>query len=207
LRATIIAIEQAVAQFHETPPPDARMLFALHVGRHELRVAGRVVHARGGGAPHQLGSVVQVNVSGGGVPKSASRHAVVDRHGIVGDVQAERLHHGKPMQALSLWSAEVIDSLRADGHSVYPGAAGENVTVAGVDWSTIRPGVRLTIGDVVAEISSFATPCVKNARWFQDRDFRRIDHTRNPGTSRAYAWVVRGGSVAPGDPVIIEPDG
>jgi MOSC domain-containing protein YiiM len=110
------------------------------------------------------------------------------------------------MQALSLWSADVIESLRADGHSVHPGAAGENLTVAGIDWSTIRPGVRLAIGAVVAEISSFATPCAKNAQWFHDRDFRRIDHARNPGSSRAYAWVICGGSVAPGDLVIVEPD-
>jgi len=77
--------------------------------------------------------------------------------------------------------------------------------VSGVDWSTIRPGVRVQVGGALAEISAFATPCAKNAQWFSDRDFRRIDHNRHPGWSRAYAWVLDGGDVAPGDTVIVEP--
>ena len=42
-----------------------------------------------------------------------------------------------------------------------------------------------------AEISSHATPCAKNAGWFGDRQFRRIDHDEHPGWSRLYATVLR----------------
>jgi hypothetical protein len=178
---------------------------AVHDVSHHLRDVGRGLHALGHGAPRQHGSLVQVNASDGGVPKTALPSAMVDRRGIVGDRQAERRHHGRPFQALSLWSQDVIDALRAGGHPVVAGAAGENLTVAGIDWATIRPGVRIQIGEVHAEISAYATPCVKNAQWFADRDFRRIDHDLHPGLSRAYAWVLSGGTVAPGDPVIVEP--
>ncbi len=178
---------------------------AVHDATHHLRDVGRGLHALGVGAPSQQGTVVQVNRSGGGVPKQPQPRVDVDRRGVVGDTQAERKHHGKPLQALSLWSGEVIDALRAEGHSVYPGAAGENVTVSGIDWATIRPGVRVDLGTVRAEVSAFATPCAKNAQWFSDRDFKRIDHNLHPGRSRAYAWVIEGGEIAPGDLVVVEP--
>jgi MOSC domain-containing protein YiiM len=178
---------------------------AVHDGTHHLRDVGRGLHALGAGAPTQRGRVVQVSASGGGVPKQPLAVATVDRHGVAGDVQADRRHHGKPLQALSLWSQDVIDDLRAEGHTPYPGGAGENVTVAGIDWTTIRPGVRLRVGTVAAEISAFATPCTKNAQWFSDRDFRRIDHARAPGRSRAYAWVDTPGEIRAGDDVVVEP--
>jgi MOSC domain-containing protein YiiM len=109
------------------------------------------------------------------------------------------------LQALCLWSQEVIDALRTEGHPIYPGAAGENLTIGGIDWRTMRPGVRVQVGDVLTEISAFATPCAKNAQWFTGGTFRRIDHNLHPGSSRAYAWVLEGGTVAPGDTVIVEP--
>ena len=177
----------------------------VHAGIHRLRLAGRALHALGAGAPRQHGTLAQINASGGGVPKTPLPSATVDRHGIVGDVQADRHFHGRPWQALSLWSTAVIDALVDEGHHVHPGSAGENLTLAEVDWTTIRPGVRLHVGEVALEVSSFATPCAKNAQWFSDRDFRRIDHNRRPGWSRAYAWVLEGGEVEPGDPVVVEP--
>lgn len=183
----------------------SRIEHAVHVTTHHLRDAGRAVHALGAGAPQQRGAVVQVSASNGGVPKTALTSATIGPRGIVGDHQAERLHHGRPLQSLCLWSQEVIDALRDEGHPVYPGAAGENLTLAGIDWTTIRPGVRVAVGDAVLEISAFAAPCAKNAQWFSDGKFRRIDHNVAPGRSRAYAWVVAGGTVAPGAVVVVEP--
>lgn len=180
---------------------------AVHDATHHVRDVARGLHTLGAGAPTQRGTVVQVNSSDGGVPKTALRSATIDRGGLVGDRQAERRHHGRPFQALCLWSQDVIDALRAEGHGLYAGAAGENVTVAGVDWATIRPGVRLLMGGVLAEVSAFAAPCAKNAQWFSDGNFRRIDHNLHRGSSRAYAWVLDGGTVSPGDDVVVEPPG
>jgi MOSC domain-containing protein YiiM len=176
-----------------------------HDVSHHLMDIGRGLHLLGAGAPTQEGRVAQLNVSNGGVPKRPVEAAEVGDRGLVGDRQAERRHHGRPLQALCIWSADVIDALRAEGHPIEPGAAGENVTVSGIDWSSIRPGTQLLIGDVLAEISAWSTPCKKNAQWFSDRDFNRIEHGRHPGWSRAYAWVREPGTIRQGDAVVVEP--
>jgi MOSC domain-containing protein YiiM len=178
---------------------------ALHAGVHHLRDAGRTLHLLGAGAPAQSGSVAQINRSDGGVPKLPVDEAEIGERGVLGDRQAARKHHGRPLQALCLWSAEVIDDLRAEGHPIFPGAAGENLTLAGLDWATIRPGTRLLVGEVLAEVSAYAVPCKKNAQWFVGRDFGRMHHDRYPGTSRVYAWVLEPGRVRAGDPAIVEP--
>lgn len=185
--------------------PDARTLTVLHDNLHGISMASRRRHEQGHGAPHARGEVIAVNTSRGGVPKVPVLEAMVSHRGVEGDVQAARQHHGRPWQALCLWSAEVIDRLRAEGHPISPGSAGENLTVAGVDWATVRPGVRIQAGEVLAEVSLWAIPCTKNAQWFLDGDFNRMSHEREAGISRMYATVLRPGRVRAGDAFIIEP--
>jgi MOSC domain-containing protein YiiM len=130
--------------------------------------------------------------------------AIVGYRGVDGDRQATRKHHGRVWQAICLWSTEVIDTLAAEGHPVAPGFAGENFTLSGIDWATLRPGARLEIGGrdgVVLETTAWATPCKTLNDVFTNRDFRRIDVLRDPGASRLYAKVLRDGVVRAGDPV------
>lgn len=148
-----------------------------------------------------MGEVHQINVSKGGVPKLAVPEADVNESGVVGDVQADRVHHGHPDQALCLFSLEVIEGFQAEGHPIAPGSAGENVTISGLNWSDVVPGVRMTIGTVAIEITHFATPCAKNARWFADGNFNRMHAKRHPGESRVYARVIEGGEIKRGDRV------
>jgi MOSC domain-containing protein YiiM len=178
---------------------------AIHDSSHHLHEAGRAIHHLGAGAPSQEGTVVQLNVSDGGVPKRPVEVAEVGDRGLVGDRQAARQHHGRPLQALCLWSLEVIEALQGEGHPIAPGSAGENLTLGGIDWATLRPGTQLLVGDVLAEVSAWAEPCKKNAPWFADGDFRRMQHARHPGWSRAYAWVREPGTIRAGDPVVVEP--
>lgn len=178
---------------------------AVHRGWHALAEAGRIVHAAGAGVAPSVGEVVQVSTSGGGVPKTAVAWAAVTARGLVGDRQAARKHHGRPWQALCLWSAEVVDALAADGHPIAYGSAGENLTLRGLDWSALRPGVRMLVGTALVETTSFAIPCAKNARWFSDGDPFRIGQLRTPGSSRIYARVLEEGVVAAGDVVVVEP--
>ena len=151
-------------------------------------------------APSTAGEVVQLSASGGGVPKLPVEVGEIDHRGLVGDQQRARQHHGRVWQALSLWSADVIESLQAEGHPIAFGSAGENVTVRGLDWPSIRPGVRLAMGDEVQiEVSAFAVPCQKNARWFAGGDIDRMSQDHHPGWSRVYAWVLQTGTVRAGD--------
>ena len=154
----------------------------------------------------QRGRIDQVSSSGGGVPKAAVEHADIGPSGIIGDRQRTRRHHGRPSQALCLWSTEVIEALAAEGHPIGPGAAGENLTLSGLDWSALRPGVRIRLGaDAVAEVTGWAEPCTKIAACFTAGAFGRIDPSRHPGWSRAYAAIVAGGTVAAGDEVRLLP--
>ena len=187
-----------------TPDPDGPDPEAVHRAIHLLHDLGRQLHDAGAGVPSQRGTVAQLSSSDGGVPKSAIDSADVGPRGLLGDRQENRKHHGRPFQALCLWSADVIDALRAEGHPVHPGAAGENITLAGIDWSSLRPGARLLIGQVLCELSAWATPCRKNDQWFVGRS-DRIDHDLHPGWSRVYAWVLEPGTIATGDEVLVEP--
>lgn len=179
---------------------------AVHDSSHHLMDVGRVLHALGHGAPRAEGRVAGVFASGGGVPKQPVETATVGYRGVDGDKQSARQHHGRVWQALCLWSTEVIVRLRDEGHPIAPGRAGENVAVSGIDWSTLRVGTRVAIGDVLAEVSAYAAPCKKNAAWFVAGDFGRMSHDREPGVSRVYASVLRDGVIHTGDAVVVEPD-
>lgn len=192
----------------EQLPPDARTLEyadlreAAHRMTHVLSEAGRL---RWAGATPRAGHLRQISLSDGGVPKTAVPQALVTRRGLRGDRQESRAHHGSPYQALCLWSVEVITALRAEGHPIDLGSAGENLTLEGLDWAALRPGMRLGIGEMLAETTAYSTPCAKNAQFFTGGDFRRIAHKRHPGWSRLYARVLVPGTVAAGAPVVLEP--
>ncbi|WP_394931719.1 MOSC domain-containing protein [uncultured Ilumatobacter sp.] len=156
-------------------------------------------------ATNQFGAVAQINSSTGGVPKSAIDTATVGWRGIEGDVQKTRLHHGRPWQALSLWSADVIDQFVSDGHPVSAGGVGENLTLRSIEWSALRAGTVLDIGQVRCQLTAPAVPCSKIAANFTGRETALVDHDINPENSRWYAAVVRPGLVARGDVVTVSP--
>ena len=139
------------------------------------------------------------------MPKLAVESADVDRRGIVGDVQKTRVHHGRPWQALCLWSCDVIDMLVAEGHPIQAGSAGENLTIGGIDWASLRAGTIIDIGPVRCQLSAPATPCSKNQQWFRNGEIDRMDHDLHPGSSRWYASVLTPGSITAGVAVTVEP--
>ena len=167
--------------------------------------AGPALRAAGQLPSMTTGQVIGLHRSDGGVPKEAVDEVDVDWRGVVGDRQKSRIHHGRPWQALCIWNIESIEALRAAGHPIGPGFAGENVTVAGLPWDQVRAGVRLQLGTVVCDVSAFALPCKNNAKWFADGDSRWMWHERGM-PSRVYATVVQRGRIAVGDAAILEPD-
>jgi MOSC domain-containing protein YiiM len=153
------------------------------------------------------GYIFQLNCSKGGVPKRAAQEALLTKKGLVEDRQAKRFIHGGPQRALCLYALELIEHLQAEGHPIFPGSTGENVTIAGLDWATLKPGSRLALGDeVVIEISSYTTPCKTIAASFNDGAFTRISQKQHPGWSRLYARVLQTGRLAQGQPVKVLQD-
>lgn len=190
-----------------------------------LSVAARAVAT--GVGHHDEGCLQRIGISDGGAPKAAVGSAEVGPRGLRGDRQAVREHHGRPFQAVSVYSADLIDALATEGHPITPGAVGENLLLSGVDWASLRPGARLVVGGhdahgdiaqggtgaatggstrpVVLELNAWAPPCRTIARAFTDGRFDRIDRDKHPGWARAYAWVIDGGTVAVGSTVHVLP--
>jgi MOSC domain-containing protein YiiM len=153
-----------------------------------------------------IGTLVSINVSGGGVPKSRVNGAQVSRLGLVGDAQDDTVHHGGPDRAVCVYSLERIRSLQAEGHPIDVGTAGENVTLEGVDWDLVVPGAQLRLGDrVLLEVASFTNPCKTIKASFIDGKFIRIAQKLHPGWSRVYARVLSEGQIHFGDPVQVNP--
>jgi MOSC domain-containing protein YiiM len=122
----------------------------------------------------------------------------VGTNGLAGDAQRWE-HHGGPLRAVCLWSLERIEALRTEGHSLEPGAAGENLTLSGLDWGRLGPGAELRVGEVRLRITDYTKPCQKIAACFEDGDFERTSQAHHPGWSRLYASVLAGGTVRIGD--------
>jgi MOSC domain-containing protein YiiM len=150
------------------------------------------------------GRIFQLNRSEGGVPKQALRSVEVTEAGMAGDRQRDHVHHGGPERALCLFSLEHILALQGEGHPIFPGAAGENVTLRGVDWSLMVPGRRLRLGDQVEiEITRYTAPCSTIAEFFSGNAYHRISQKVNPGWSRVSARVLQGGLLEAGQAVTI----
>lgn len=204
LDPTRTAIAEALAGLDPDTAPLDEVGAALPPVWQALLRAGELLRGARQLPPTATGEVVQVSTSGGGVPKQPVAFLDVTHAGATGDHHRARQHHGSPFQALCVWSEEVIDRFRDDGHPLFAGAAGENVTVRGLPWEQVRPGVRLRLGSVSGMVSSYAIPCAKNAGWFVGRDFNLMHHERGP-VSRVYLTVLEPGRIEPGDAAVLEP--
>ncbi len=142
--------------------------------------------------------IFHLAISSGGAPKHAIREGEVGEVGIIGDRQKHVKFHGGPTRALCLYSLELIEKLQAEGHPIYPGSVGENVTISGLPWAPLATGTRLALGDVEIELTVEATPCKNIGPSFIDRKFKRL---WAPGEMRWYCKVLRPGTLRVAAPV------
>lgn len=147
------------------------------------------------------GTIVQVSMTTGGLPRRAVAAARVGPLGLEGDVQRNRRFHGGPLRAVCLYSVEQLARLAAEGHAIGPGDLGENLTTRGLALEALAPGARLRAGSALLEITGAVPPCRTIARFFVDGRFGRAGGRAHPGEARLYARVIEPGSVAPGDPI------
>jgi len=149
-----------------------------------------------------MGYVFQINISKGGVPKLSITEAQVGELGIMGDKQKDRRYHGGLDRALCLFSLEEIEKLKQEGHPIYPGSTGENLTISLQGYSQLQTGDVLKIGgEVVIEITSYTAPCKTIQDSFVDHKFKRMSQKLFPGSSRLYAKVLVTGKIRQGDKI------
>lgn len=146
---------------------------------------------------HHVGTIAHLHASKG-LPKKSIDTAAITWRGVTGDVQTSRVHHGRPWQALCIWSTEAIETLRHQGHPIAPGYAGENITISGIPAEAFRPGAQFRCGEVRGFLTAYTLPCSKNSQWFLNKEFHHMHHEHGP-LSRLYAMVTRTGDISVGD--------
>jgi MOSC domain-containing protein YiiM len=160
------------------------------------------------------GSIVQISVSPGGVPKHAIPTGTLTLAGLEGDSHAHPAIHGGSRQAVLLISAEGIEELAAHGYPLVYGSLGENLTTLGIDRREFRVGQRWRIGaEVVIEITKRRAPCQALNVYgpgIQPAIFDALAGNGDPaspkwGLSGFYASVIQPGVIRPGDEIVLAP--
>lgn len=156
------------------------------------------------------GSIIQINISPGGIPKRPIPEAVVTVEGIRGDRWSHPDIHGGPNQALLIITSEGIDELIAQGFPLFPGALGENLTTLGLDRRQMRIGQRFRAGELFFEFTKRRAPCATLNAYpgIQHAVFDAQVQAGDPssprwGLSGFYARVLRAGTIRPGDPIAL----
>lgn len=152
------------------------------------------------------GTVVQVNVSRGGIPKLAIPSGELLENGIAGDHWRYRFHGGR-RKAVLLVTIEGIDELVSQGFPLFAGALGENLTTRGLPRRDLRLRQRLSVGDAEIELTSIRTPCATldvygpgiQAAMYDARVQAGDPDSPRWGLSGFYASVVRPGQARAGD--------
>ena len=144
------------------------------------------------------GVLVQLNTSGGGMPKTPILAARVTVDGVPGDWQKNRKYHGGPNRAICLFSVELYEELNNEGLPMEVGSVGENFTTRGIDLKSLQKGDRLKVGGCTIELTDIRVPCSNLNKWHANL------HERIKGRSGWVAKVVVEGDVKPGDTIYLQ---
>jgi len=152
-------------------------------------------------------TLLQLNISPGGLPKRPIAQAVLTPLGLEGDGHDHPQFHGGPDKAVLLIAAEVVDELKARGYPVFYGALGENFTTRGLAIRELRIGDTLRVGGALIEITRPRVPCTSLDVYgptikseIYDRAVKNLDPTSPRwGWSGFYAAVRSPGPVGVGD--------
>jgi MOSC domain-containing protein YiiM len=155
------------------------------------------------------GTIVQVNISPGGLPKRAIPEGWITPLGIEGDLHAHPNIHGGARKAILIIASEVVDSLIARGYPLFYGAMGENLTTRGIDIRRLRIGDQIRAGGALLEITQPRGPCSAldiygeslRLEVYEQKVKQRDSTSSRWGMSGFYASVATPGPVRAGDPV------
>ena len=156
------------------------------------------------------GKLVQLNISQGGIPKKPIPEGKVTFDRVEGDSWRYPSHGGRTA-AVCLFSNELIEELNKDGHTLFPGAVGENFTTEGLDYHQIKIGDMFQVGDEVQiRITMNRVPCSNLDIYGKGLQEKLYDKEVKNGNVETPKWgksgfkceVVKEGLVRPGDVII-----
>jgi MOSC domain-containing protein YiiM len=156
-----------------------------------------------------MGSILQVNISPGGLPKRAIGSSFIEPLGVEGDRHNHPEFHGGPRKAILIIASEVVDELIQRGYPLFYGALGENLTTQGFDVRDVRIGDEVRAGGAILGITQARVPCRQLDVYgpslrheLYDARVKALDHSSPRwGMSGWYASVLSAGPVGPGDPI------
>ena len=157
------------------------------------------------------GTIVQINISPGGLPKRSVPAGFIAPLGLEGDAHAHPAIHGGARQAILIIAAEAVEELAARGYPVFPGALGENLTTRGLVIRDLRIGDRLRAGSATLEITQARGPCTQLDVYGESLKYEIYDarvkagDPASPvwGMSGFYAGVIEPGPVEAGDIIAV----
>lgn len=133
------------------------------------------------------------------------------RHGLEGDQQEDRRHHGGSERALHYYPQEHYAYWRDFWYAMElpdsptpfaPGAFGENLSDQGWSEETVNIGDRFRLGEAIVQVSQPRSPCYKLNSRFAYPQMSLLVQTSGRG-----GWLMRvlqEGQVAPGDRLEME---
>ena len=146
------------------------------------------------------GTLAQLNISNGGMPKLPIPEARITAVGVEGDWQKNRQHHGGPDRAICIYSEELYEWLREQNIEATNGAVGENFTTRGIDLQKLDPGDQLQVGGndgCIVEITKVRIPCSQLKKWDVDLPELIV------GRSGWMAKVIKEGTARAGDAITV----
>ena len=115
------------------------------------------------------------------------------RHGIVGDAHAGDWH-----RQISLLADESVDTMRAMGLTLLPGAFAENILTRGIELKSLPVGTRLRVGRALLEVTQIGKEC------HSDCEIKRSTGKCVMPTEGIFAVVLEEGRIRGGDAITIE---
>jgi MOSC domain-containing protein YiiM len=112
------------------------------------------------------------------------------------------------LRQVHLIQSELFDELAVLGHTVLPGALGENITTRGIDLLALPVGTILRLGEqAVLQVTGLRNPCVQ-INEFQNGLMRCLIATAEDGTvirrGGVMSVVIESGVVTAGDALVAE---
>lgn len=131
-----------------------------------------------------------------GTRKEAGTGGVLrENYGLEGDAHASRSTH----RQVSLLDIESINKVKEAGLDIRPGDFAENLTVQGLDLSSLPVGTRISIGkEALLEVTQIGKKCHRRCAIYQ-----QIGKCIMPNKG-IFARVIRGGFIKAGDQIKIE---